>query len=119
MKKYIGIKNIKAEPMNLGDYNIYRGWKIPENENPNDEGYLVKYSDGYESWSPKKVFEEAYRSFDEGMSFGMAVELLKSGHKVSRKGWNGKNQHIELATHVSYVTLEGVVGRLGSSRIIC
>lgn len=108
MKKYIGIKNIKAEPMNLGDYNIYRGWKIPENENPNDEGYLVKYSDGYESWSPKKVFEEAYRSFDEGMSFGMAVELLKSGHKVSRKGWNGKNQHIELATHVSYVTLEGV-----------
>lgn len=76
--------------MNLGDYNIYRGWKIPENENPNDEGYLVKYPDGYESWSPKKVFEEAYRSFDGGMSFGMAVELLKLGYRVSRRGWNGK-----------------------------
>lgn len=57
---YIGIKRIKAEPMTRGDYNKFRGWNIPENENPNDKGYIVKYSDGYISWSPKSVFEEAY-----------------------------------------------------------
>lgn len=60
MKEYVGIKRIEAEPMTRGEYNEYRGWVIPENENPKDEGYLVKYPDGYESWSPKNVFEEAY-----------------------------------------------------------
>lgn len=29
MKQYIGTKIIKAEPMNLGDYNTYRKWTIP------------------------------------------------------------------------------------------
>lgn len=90
MKAYIGTKIIFAKSMNRGEYNTYRGWTIPENENPEDEGYFVKYSDGYESWSPKKQFEEAYKAFDGGMSFGAAIELLKQGFKVTRKGWNGK-----------------------------
>ena len=82
--------------MTRGDYNIFRGWKIPENENPADEGYLVEYSDGYISWSPKKQFEEAYRLCDN-MTFGLAIEALKKGLKVARKGWNGKKQYCELA----------------------
>lgn len=89
MKKYIGTKMIEAREMNRGDYNKYRGWTIPENENPEDEGYLVKYSDGYESWSPKKQFEEAYKDC-RGMTFGIALELLKKGCKVAREGWNGR-----------------------------
>lgn len=36
------------------------------------------------------------------MSFGKAIELLKEGKRVARKGWNGKNQYIELATNISY-----------------
>lgn len=96
MKKYIGTKMIKAQPMTRGAYNEYRGWTIPENENPDDEGYLVVYtdSDNYESWSPKDVFDRAYRSCDGGMTFGGALELLKMGFKVARKGWNGKGMCI-------------------------
>jgi len=30
------------------------------------------------------------------MNFGKALEDLKSGHKVARKGWNGKGIFIEL-----------------------
>lgn len=30
------------------------------------------------------------------MNFGQAIEALKSGKKVARKGWNGKNMHLEL-----------------------
>ena len=60
MEEYIGTKIIKAEPMNLGDYNNYRGWTIPEDEDPDREGYLVKYPDDYVSWSPKEIFEESY-----------------------------------------------------------
>lgn len=65
MKKYIGVKMIEATPMLRGEYNDYRGWLIPENENPKDEGYLVKYSDSYESWSPKEAFDEAYCEVQE------------------------------------------------------
>ena len=36
------------------------------------------------------------------MNFGEALEALKSGKKVARTGWNGKNQYIELATNISY-----------------
>ena len=37
------------------------------------------------------------------MDFGSAIKLVKQGKRVSRKGWNGKNQFIELATNISYV----------------
>ena len=109
--KYIGTKLIKAKPMTRGEYNKYRGWTIPENENPADEGYLVVYvdSDNYESWSPKDVFDRAYRSCDGGMTFGGALELLKMGFKVARKGWNGKKQYIQLATGISYKSADGEI----------
>ena len=111
MKKYIGTKMIEAKPMNRGDYNAYRGWTIPENENQADEGYLVVYtdSDNYESWSPKDVFDRAYRSCNGGMTFGGALELLKMGFKVARKGWNGKEQYIQLATGISYKSADGEI----------
>lgn len=65
MKTYIGTKIIKAEKMTRGEYNIYKNWDIPANENPSDEGYLVKYSDSYESWSPKEQFDLAYRQLSD------------------------------------------------------
>lgn len=94
--------------MTRGDYNNYRGWQIPAEENPADEGYLVRYSDGYESWSPEKQFNEAYRPCDN-MTFGIAIEMIKRGFKVARKGWNGKKQYIQLATAISYKSMDGDV----------
>ena len=108
MKKYVGTKQIVARPMTRGDYNNYRGWQIPAEENPADEGYLVRYSDGYESWSPEKQFNEAYRPCDN-MTFGIAIEMIKRGFKVARKGWNGKKQYIQLATAISYKSMDGDV----------
>lgn len=108
MNRYVGTKIIDAKPMNRGDYNKYRGWQIPPNENPEDEGYLVKYEDGYESWSPKGTFDNAYRRCDN-MTFGLALELLKKGKKVARKGWNGKEQYIELAKRISYASPQDLI----------
>ena len=31
------------------------------------------------------------------MNFGKAIELLKQGKRVSRKGWNGKGMHVTLS----------------------
>lgn len=43
------------------------------------------------------------------MNFGEAIKLVKSGKRVKRNGWNGKNQYIELATNISYVNANGTV----------
>ena len=108
MQKYIGTKIIEAVPAIRKGGKVYEeGWPIPKSMDPTEEGYKVRYPDGYESWSPKGVFEEAYRPTD-CMSFGLAIEAMKKGKKVARRGWNGKNQHIELATRISYMTAEGV-----------
>ena len=45
METYIGCKIIQAEPQSKDG--------VP--------GYKVKYPDGYQSWSPKNVFDSAYR----------------------------------------------------------
>ena len=99
-KTYEGTKRVHARPMNRGEYNAYRGWEVPADENPADDGYLVEYLDGgkpnhpdhagYISWSPKDVFERAYCEVGQGMSFGDALKALKAGQRVARTGWNGK-----------------------------
>lgn len=43
----------------------------------------------------------------EDLDFGKAIQLLKEGKRLQRKGWNGKNQYIELATNISYKNAEG------------
>ncbi len=42
-------------------------------------------------------------------NFGEAIKYLKRGFKVKRLGWNGKNQYIQLAKGISYVTPAGEV----------
>lgn len=93
--------------MTRGEYNEYRGWTIPADENPDDNGYLVKYSDGYESWSPEKQFNETYRECDD-MTFGLAIEALKKGEYVARKGWNGKAMFLFLAHGKDIQTCVGI-----------
>lgn len=41
--------------------------------------------------------------------FGEAIKYLKRGLKVKRRGWNGKNQYIQLATGISYKTGDGEI----------
>ncbi len=70
MVAFIGTKSVLATTMSRGEYNEYRGWTIPENEDPAEQGYLVEYVDGgkpnderhkgYISWSPRDVFEKSY-----------------------------------------------------------
>ncbi len=78
MKKYLGIKVIEGEPMNRGDYNNHKGWTIPNDENPLDAGYLVRYPDGYESWSPALQFEIAYNEFDDAKPFSSYGKIILS-----------------------------------------
>ena len=99
----VGIKSLLSMPMTRGQYNDYRGWATPKEENPDDEGYLVEYQDGgkpndarhlgYISWSPKDVFEKSYKP-NGNLGFSEALVALKEGKKVARLGWNGKDQYV-------------------------
>lgn len=92
LKKYVGTKAIKAKPMTRGAYNDLRGWTVPENENPADDGYLVVYPngepnvegyDGYVSWSPKKQFKEVYR-VSETFKDRLVIEQEELNEKINK-----------------------------------
>lgn len=67
MKKYIGTKQIEAEPMTMGEAyekNLLQAGSVPNESEKDKAGYHVKYEGGYESWSPAETFEKAYRVAD-------------------------------------------------------
>ena len=63
MKKYIGTKTIMAMPMAKSEAEKVLNRSL-DDANGGEDGYLVEYTDGYKSWSPKETFEEAYKIAD-------------------------------------------------------
>ena len=77
MKTYIGTKIIQAEPQSKD----------------HAEGYKVVYEDGYESWSPKDVFEKAYVEISTASV--VLIEVLKNNTRQAlaldfNKDWQAK-----------------------------
>lgn len=67
MKKYIGTKEISAEPMTMGEAyekGLLQAGRVPNESEKSSAGYRVRYQDGYESWSPAEPFEKAYKRAD-------------------------------------------------------
>lgn len=67
MKKYIGTKQIEAEPMTMGEAyekGLLQAGRVPNDSEKSNAGYHVRYQDGYESWSPAEPFEKAYKCAD-------------------------------------------------------
>jgi hypothetical protein len=50
----------KIAPVDKGYETIATKPKFPFKGGEDDLGYFVVYSDGYQSWSPTKAFEEGY-----------------------------------------------------------
>lgn len=100
MPKYIGTKVVQAKPMSLKEAQKVLGREIKP-ATVEEDGYLVEYKDGYKSWSPKSVFDDAYRKL-VGMDFGKVIEALKSGLAVRRNGWNGKGMFVvkQIPSHI-------------------
>lgn len=67
MKKYIGTKQIEAEPMTMGEAyekGLLQAGRVPNDSEKSNAGYHVRYQDGYESWFPAEPFEKAYKCAD-------------------------------------------------------
>ena len=97
MKLYIGKKQVKAEPMN--ELAAVENGYARKNEDNHEwrEGYHVQYinPDGstYDSWSPKSVFEQAYKCADSfidrlQIEFNELAERLDSLDEFLSRGFD-------------------------------
>lgn len=65
MRSYLGAKIIDAKQMTYGTYVLAGNSSVNKEIEAEADGYMVVYPDGYTSWSPKAVFEEAYRPVND------------------------------------------------------
>lgn len=84
-KQYTGTKTVKAKFMSAGEAKRCGANLTDEvvKKNLGNDGYLVEYPDGYRSWSPAPVFEEAYRP-SETYEERMRLEYIELGKRIQR-----------------------------------
>lgn len=58
--------------------------------------YIIKGVQGEFYPCKPDIFEMTYDIHENKMTFGQALELVKKGKCIARKGWNGKNQYVFL-----------------------
>lgn len=84
MKKYIGTKEVEAEPMLLGEADgkmlIAIGSSRLSKYEKIVEGYHVKYDTGNETWLPKEEFEKTYCLADTALD-----HMLIEGDQLTEK----------------------------------
>lgn len=71
-RTFVLAKTVDARPMTRGEYNRYRGWLTPSNENDGDEGYLCVFAgcgkandkrhDAPIGWLAKDFFDGKYKA---------------------------------------------------------
>jgi hypothetical protein len=89
-------KITKLAVLDLGEYGYNVEVDYANRPVPEAGMYYVKYEDGYHSFSPANVFENGYSLNELGyfFDFGVAIQFLKAGKLVARKGWNGKGMFL-------------------------
>lgn len=98
---YISKVLAECEPMTRLEYNEFRGWVLPLDEEGNDKGHIVKdLTSGHTNWFPDTIFNINFKQ-PSGLTFGEAIEIMLLGGKVARKGWNGKGMWILLVAGTS------------------
>ena len=86
MKKYIGTKQIEAEPMTMGEAyrrNLLKTGRVPNDSEKDNPGFYVRYQDGYESWSPAETFNKAYKIADTPLD-RMIIEHQELMDKINK-----------------------------------
>lgn len=119
MKTYICTKVIHAVPVKM-----VNGWPWPEGlpmpvvkerVDPTDgwcsrcpaveEGYL--YTTDADDMNPQFMNTEDFEAMcrpTDSMAFGDALEAMKHGERVARKGWNGQGMYIFIAFEPDFTT---------------
>lgn len=79
--QYTGTKTVYAAPLTRTEAATLLGRNLKSENSDEEEGYLVQYEDGYQSWSPKSTFEKAYRPSDTFVD-RMRIELADLHNRI-------------------------------------
>lgn len=61
MTIYAAKHKVQAVAKTRQEYNDFRGWILPEDENGDDLGYMIQFEDSeHYTWQPKEVFDSMY-----------------------------------------------------------
>lgn len=125
MHNFIGTKRVLAKPMTRGDYNLYRGWDLPANENGDDAGFLVEYVDGgqsnhpahagYISWSPASVFYKAYQA--QPVIAEYSADDIATEEMIKARGLNARRVSLD-ELHASIASIEVVRHTTSSGSVL-
>lgn len=80
-KLYTGTKSVLAVPFTRTDAASHLGRNLKSENSDEEEGYLVQYEDGYQSWSPKSTFEKAYQPLGTFVD-RMRIELADLHNRI-------------------------------------
>lgn len=92
---------VKVYPMNRADYNAWRGWELPSDENGEDEGYLVQHlqvseantpENGYVNWMSHEQFYRTHVPVESVLD-RMVVERAELRERI--KSLNNFLQEVE------------------------
>ena len=104
MKKYIGTKQIEAEPMTMGEAyekNLLQAGRVPNESEKTKAGYHVKYEGGYESWSPAEPFEKAYKVADTPLD-RMSIEENELADRMEKLVLDDKFKKLDSTTRAMH-----------------
>ena len=131
MIKYVGKKEVQAERMNEYEA-VELGYARPNEDNHEwRAGYHVVYEDGYHSWSPKNVFEAAYKQSETFLDrlHIEAEELAEKQSKLNEfigsekfKELSWENQKLleaQFGAMLSYLTILQVIIELLTPKHNC
>ena len=83
---YTGDIRARAAQMTRKEYNKLRAWFLPENENPEDIGYVIALGEGsnlHITWLPIDVFEKTYKKC-ETFKDRMKIEIQELEERIQK-----------------------------------
>lgn len=90
----------------LGKNRRVLAWaETSERDGVETEGMAIKYDNGYTGWCPTDIFHQRNMALD-ALDFSGALFALKEGHRVSRRGWNGKGMFLILVPGSPALTVD-------------
>ncbi len=102
-----------------GDFDLYIE-TLEGDHKANKGDYIIKGVKGEFYPCKPDIFEKTYSDILNGtFDFGIAIALMKLGHKVSRTGWNGKGMYIwsvpKATVQKSWVRDQGLLEAMGEN----
>ena len=86
MKKYIGTKQVEAEPMTMGEAyrrNLLQTGRVPNDSEKDNFGFYVRCQDGCENWLPTETFCKVYKIADTPLE-RMIIEHQELRDKINK-----------------------------------